>query len=192
MSRNFFIKKKSGGFTFIELIISVSIMALLFTLGTASFRQYQRKQFLDKVVRDIVSDMNYARSMALSGKKPIAPYCDVADKSLEAYDFVIVKNSSTKIYAIGVVCGDGRKCLPGGSSNTNTQNCLKSVILDQNINITFTSGSPPNSRKIRYKFMTLGSGAEISDPTGLSGIQVSYGGFSKTIRANEQGQISVN
>lgn len=58
--------KSSAGFTLIELIVVFSVMAVLSTLGMASFVSYTNSQKLRNGVLDIKTVLQNARSQALS------------------------------------------------------------------------------------------------------------------------------
>lgn len=56
------------GYTLIELLIVIMIIALVFSVGTASFRGYQRRQFVEAKTRDILADIRLAQENAVAGK----------------------------------------------------------------------------------------------------------------------------
>ncbi|HUV43037.1 MAG TPA: type II secretion system protein [Patescibacteria group bacterium] len=62
------IKKKSG-FTLIEILVVVSVMAILFSLGLAQYMKFNRQQILEQAILELKTDLTDARSKALSGKK---------------------------------------------------------------------------------------------------------------------------
>ena len=56
---------KSKAFTILELMITVSIMAILVTLGIPAFKDYALKQRLNAAVNALHSDLLLARSQAI-------------------------------------------------------------------------------------------------------------------------------
>lgn len=58
--------KCNSGFTIIELIIVFSIMAIISTVGIASFQAYSNSQKLRTTTLDIKTMLNQARSLSLS------------------------------------------------------------------------------------------------------------------------------
>lgn len=58
------------GFTLIEILVGLSIVALLFVGGYASYREFARRQVLDNSFEELRSDLNLAQQKALSGEKP--------------------------------------------------------------------------------------------------------------------------
>ena len=63
---NFPVLKKSEGFTLLELIVVFSIIAILSTIGVASYTSYARQQLLQGAVNDLSAVLNTAKSKASS------------------------------------------------------------------------------------------------------------------------------
>ncbi len=88
------------GFSLVELLIVISIMAVLFSLGYANYRDFQRRQHLEAAVRMVKADLRLAQEMALAGKKPSLPVgnaCETSD--LLGYIFERIDISSYRISA---------------------------------------------------------------------------------------------
>ena len=80
----------SSGYTLVELTIVVMIMAILFTVGYGNYRSYQRRQYLETAVRQVVSDLRLSQEYALSGRKPVDPLGNACETStLSGYRFII-------------------------------------------------------------------------------------------------------
>ena len=78
-----------SGFTLIELMVVMLIMSLLFGLGFANFRDFQRRQILEGAVRAVKGDLRYAQELALAGRKPDnqdGKSCAIADSVLHGYE----------------------------------------------------------------------------------------------------------
>ena len=76
------------GFTIVELVMVIVIMAILFSMGTISYRDYQRRQYLEGAATMVEADLRLAQEMALSGKKPQdPPGNDCLSNNLEGYAF---------------------------------------------------------------------------------------------------------
>lgn len=58
------------GYTLIELLIAVMIMFLVFGLGMANLRGYQRQRVLEGAVTQVKGHLRLAQQMAQSGIKP--------------------------------------------------------------------------------------------------------------------------
>lgn len=70
LDRKFFIKH--SGFTLIELIIALSIIGLLSTLGLAYYQDFNRRQIVVQVAKDLKNNLRLAQSKALTGEKDCA------------------------------------------------------------------------------------------------------------------------
>jgi prepilin-type N-terminal cleavage/methylation domain-containing protein len=88
------------GYTLIEVLVSLTIIGLLFGFGYANFRDFSRRQAVVAAGRMVVGDLRLAQQKALSGEKP-----DGCLGSLETYDFERVDQSNYKILA---ACSGGR------------------------------------------------------------------------------------
>ena len=58
------------GYTLIELLIVIVIMSLITGIGFATYRDYQRRQEVVRVARQLKSDLRMAQEYAFSGIKP--------------------------------------------------------------------------------------------------------------------------
>lgn len=86
------------GFTFIELLIVIVTMVLLFGVGFANFREFQRRQVAISFARQMKADFNLAREYALAGRKPTIGCTD-----LDGYEFYVEYYS--RYYRISPRCG---------------------------------------------------------------------------------------
>jgi len=99
--KNFKIKdisKAGKGFTLIEILVAVTIIGLIFSIGYVSFREYSRRQTVVSVTRAIKSDIRLAQQNAISGKKPAGCVTD-----LDAYSASFSEANNS--YTVGAVCG---------------------------------------------------------------------------------------
>ncbi len=90
---------KKNGFTIIELIVVFSIMAVLSTIGVASFVTYSRTQTLQQAANDLVTTLNTAKAKAVSQTAP--DDCVAVSRGLNAYRVQILTSS----YRLEAVCG---------------------------------------------------------------------------------------
>lgn len=89
-----------SGFTYIELLISMLIMLLLFGVGFANYRDFQRRQQVESGARMVLADLRLAQESALSGRK-VCP----AGEVLLNYTFKLVNPMVDKdTYHIQEVC----------------------------------------------------------------------------------------
>jgi len=93
------------GFTFIELLVSISIMVLMFTLGLGSYRDFVRRQQIDSVAREIKADLRLAQQEAIVGKKPDNPNCN--SSGLIGYRVKFAGGTGYTGYEVFAVCEDG-------------------------------------------------------------------------------------
>src|SRR4030042_6970530 len=63
-------KQYPAGYTIIEIIISLFIIIILFSVVQANYRQFILAKSLDAVVSQIISDIKLTQEYALAGKKP--------------------------------------------------------------------------------------------------------------------------
>lgn len=89
------------GFTLIELIVVVSILTVLSTLGIAAFINYSRTQALNEAVSDVATMLQTAKSRAQSQVKPTSGAC--ASSPLDGYR--VTFSSASPTYKLEVVCG---------------------------------------------------------------------------------------
>lgn len=85
---------KNHAYTLIELLIGISIISIIFSVGFASYRDFSRRQALTGVTKAIVSDLRLIQQKSLSGEKPdscttlLGYQMDIT--SLTSYDLVAV------------------------------------------------------------------------------------------------------
>lgn len=59
-----------SGFTLIELLVVISIIGILFTVGLATYNEFNRRQVLNGAVKTLRNDLRLAQSKSLSGERP--------------------------------------------------------------------------------------------------------------------------
>ncbi len=93
------------GFTLIELVVAFSIMAVLSTIGIASFVNYSRAQTLQQATNGLITTLNTAKAKSLVQVKP-----DACIGTLGGYSVILTKaNNSYKLQAI---CSGGSVDIP--------------------------------------------------------------------------------
>lgn len=130
-----------SGYTLIEILVSLTIIALLFGIGYVNFRDFSRRQALAGAAKNMQGDMSLTKQLAFSGQKPSDPKCD-SPNLLDSYDFTIIPPSDYSVQA----------------------NCTKGVVITKNValpaDISISSiyrGGPFNT----ISFKVLGQGTNI-------------------------------
>lgn len=62
---------RQGGFTLLELLVTVTVLAILLTVGVPSFTQFVQNSRVTARTNDIVTGLNVARSEAIKRGAPI-------------------------------------------------------------------------------------------------------------------------
>lgn len=152
--------KRYLGFTVIELLVTMVIMGLLFSLGYANYRDFSRRQAVASAGRMVIADLRLAQSKALSGEKPCTG-------NLSTYNFVIGAGS----YQIKAVCsGTGSNSvitktqpLPSGILISSSLSPISFKVLGQGTNIPTTGASITLSQTgtANIQTITVSEGGEI-------------------------------
>jgi len=96
-------RKSQFGFTLIELIVVLSVAAVISVIGIAAFVSYSQSQSLNTAAADIANMFSVAKSRAASGVKPTTAPCSI--DTLNGYQISISIASST--YKLDAVCPSG-------------------------------------------------------------------------------------
>lgn len=139
------------GYTIIEILVAVSISAVIFVAGFANFRDFSRRQVLVSAVRSLKGDLRLAQEYALIGKKPEEVKC-LEPNILDTYGFYV---NNVGEYMIRAYCS-------GGAVD------VKVVEMAQDVEIL-----TPNPNPITFK--VLGEGNNLSASTDITLSQVSTG-----------------
>jgi prepilin-type N-terminal cleavage/methylation domain-containing protein len=163
---------RKKGFTFIELMIVITIMSVLGALTIAGFSNYNQVQVLSTTSNDIVTMLNVAKSRAQSQVK-LGANCSASGRTLVDYRVDISK--AGKSYSLNIDCQDSN--IPPNTFS----NRLDTKKLPQGASFTASSS---------FSFPVLSGGVEGSGP-GPWTIIVSISGKSKTITITALGGINV-
>ena len=64
-------KAKQAGFTLIELMFTIVVLAVLLGIGVPNFRDFVRNSRLTSAANDLLTDVNLARSEAVKRRVPV-------------------------------------------------------------------------------------------------------------------------
>lgn len=93
-------QRKLPGYTLLELLVVISLITIAFGFGFARYQDFQRRQQLQAVVRQIQSDLRLAQEYSLAGRKPMEPAGNACETStLNGYVFDRVNSTSYQIEA---------------------------------------------------------------------------------------------
>ncbi len=147
-------------YTLIELLIVISITAIVFGVGIAGYREFSRRQALTGILKQVKADLRLAQQLSLSGQKP----SDVTCVKLDSYTFT----SSGPGYQIIATC----------INPATVTSIVKDVTMPQDT--TISNGS--------VKFKILGQGTDLASLLTLT-IQNAVSGTSGKILVAVGGAI---
>lgn len=155
---------ENKGYTLIEILVALTIIALIFSIGYVNFRDFSRRQALAGTARSLMGDLRLAQEQATAGKKPAVVACNLPNE-LNGFNFRVTGTSS---YQLEANCSGGNSLtkavtLPTGVSvSTPSPNPITFKILGQGTNLsadatlTLTQAGTTNTRLV-----TVTSGGEI-------------------------------
>lgn len=135
------------GYTLIEILVTLTIVGLLFGFGYVNFRDYSRRQAVAGAAKEIQGDLRLAQEDALAGQIPSSTddpqsHCS-GTNSLNGYDFRVLTQKASNEYEIRADCSGGDPLNP-----------LEDVVLSTDITIAAPSINP-------ILFKVLGQGTNI-------------------------------
>jgi len=164
--------KKQIGFTLIEILVVISIIGLLVTLGISAYSEFNRRQTLDQAAKNIVNELRYIQSKASSGDKGPVVSPPTCTESLTGWYFQIINVSPANQYRTYGKCGVTE---------------FSEKFTDLPANLKFVA--PAAGTKILFKPLNLGidQNVDITIQYGLIGTDVTR---QKTISVTTGGTIN--
>lgn len=157
---------KLKGYTLIEILIVLTVVAILFGAGFVGYRDFSRRQVVLGAAKIIQGDLRRAQQNALSGIKPDDPKC-TNPNTLTGYNFKVASGTT---YSIEADCSGGTvkigddHLLPNGIHMTvPSPNPILFRILGLGTNITGTDTSINLTQDLTTNTSTIliGSGGDI-------------------------------
>jgi type IV fimbrial biogenesis protein FimT len=68
---HFKMKAKQGGFTLLEMMIAIALLAALLSFGIPNFRDFIRNARMAAAANDVLADVNFARSESIKRRVPV-------------------------------------------------------------------------------------------------------------------------
>ena len=165
-------KKRASGYTIIELIISIFILILIFTVAQTNYRGYILNKSLDAARSQMISDIRLAQEYALAGRKSLT--CS----GLNGYTFTLNAASNATSYLVRASCG--------GSFET-----VKSVslsIIATNVTANY-SGSTGTTNGILFKILGQGNDISTTNTNVVITLSQETSGYSRAITISQGGEI---
>jgi prepilin-type N-terminal cleavage/methylation domain-containing protein len=123
------INSSEKGFSLLELIIVLSVLTMLSTIGIASFSSGSKTASVETAANDLMATFQLARSRAISQVKPSD--IQVCNGVLRGYEVKI--NVVSRSYDLNVACGD--------ETTPTKKNIIPTKILPNNISFIATQNS---------------------------------------------------
>jgi len=114
---NFKLKKNSRkGFTLIEVLIVVVVIASLAGLSIITFGNYSKSQTLNQAYGNFLNVLNTAKSRSISQDKPASiAKCAAPGSVLNGYSVTLNKAATPNTYSLYVICSNTSVVLSGYS-----------------------------------------------------------------------------
>lgn len=158
-------KDSLKGYTFIEVLVGLVIITLIFAFGYAGFREFARRQTIISAVRSLKGELRLAQEQALAGKKPDDVNCN-APNTLQGYYFRVTSSTSYKIEAL---CS-------GGTVDVKEKEVISPLTI-----------STPSPNPILFK--VVGQGTNIPSGDATITITLPASGQSSDITVSSAGEI---
>jgi prepilin-type N-terminal cleavage/methylation domain-containing protein len=100
---------RNFGYTLIEILVAITIIGILFSVGYANFRSFSQRQVVLNAAKSLQSDLRLAQQMALSGQKPDDKGCKT--NPLDGIQFGMT-TGAPYLYRLRAVCGSDMNNYP--------------------------------------------------------------------------------
>jgi prepilin-type N-terminal cleavage/methylation domain-containing protein len=176
----------SRGFTLIELLVVIAMMAILTSLGIASYASYNGSQVVQTAAADVANMLNTAKSQSISQVKPE----DCGENSLSGYEVDI--DSASQQYNLIALCPPPvDPDIDPFASPSADETATPSGNIDGKI-IVVTKPLPPQISFDPASIQNVSFAISTGTVTQGGTITISGYGKTKTISVNDTGQITIN
>ena len=153
---------EKNAYTLIEILIVISITAILLGFGFAGFRQYSQRQVLFAAAREVRSDLRLLQEKAISGVKEPDVITSCAGKFLDGYRFDIISATQYRMSAVcsGSVVNIQDKSVKLGFTIAATIDPILFKVLSQGTDITGSSSIITLTQTATNKNITITVSAE--------------------------------
>jgi prepilin-type N-terminal cleavage/methylation domain-containing protein len=104
------------GFTLIEVLVVVAVIASLAGLSIATFGNYTKSQVFKQAYNNFLNVLNTAKSRSSSQDKPLSiAQCAATGAVLNGYSVTLDKTVTPNTYSLNVKCSNTTVVLPGYS-----------------------------------------------------------------------------
>lgn len=168
--------RKSRGFTLIELMVVISITAVLGSLGIAGFVIYGQIQALQSSANDLVTVLNIAKSRSQSQVKPTGAACSSTfGRVLKGHKVTVVTSGNNKNkYRVDAICS------PATDLAVCVGNRTVNVIALKSLPAKIEFRSPTNPRVYCFPTLIGGVKTETGGPMPAGGGKIILDGFGRT------------
>lgn len=143
---------KQQGFTLIELVIAMTLIAIFATFGLVNFQKTTRTKQVENAAARLRQAYISARSSALAGKKncrvcgaaAVSNYaCGTGDTPLLGWEVIVNTSAAAPTFTIQGVCGNGGD--PSGSSTRFSMDGGVATVRAESLptNLTYSISGPP-------------------------------------------------
>jgi len=136
-------KTNSAGFTLLELMVALTVLALLLGIGVPSFRDFVRNSRMTAAANDIVTDFSIARSEAVKRRVPVT-LCKSQD--LATCDAAAAGAFRTWIMFVD----DADPAVAAGTDGNGVVNTNEVILRQRTIADTITVTTNANARRATF------------------------------------------
>lgn len=151
----------SFGYSIIELLVVISIMIIIFTLGLANYKNFSQKQKLENIASQIKGDLRLAQEYASGARK--------TGVCTELHGYTFSRNGSSR-YEVRQNC-DANAC--------NAGDVIKSITLPTGITLSNFSC---------FRFNVLGRGTDRSGDIVIT-VNLANSSYTKNVTITKYGEI---